>query len=102
MTEAKGPLQIEYTQRKDGTWNADMHILPGTPPIGHGYTREDALENLICRLIQSHSGTKNPQSWAKYFARIRSAVNTWVEAYVAKIENRQQYPHAEADWNPVE
>lgn len=67
-------MNIEYRKIEKGVnfeecWQADCKDCPGTPPVGYGKTREEALAALFYLMMFSNTGGSNPSNWLKYIER---------------------------------
>ena len=49
----------EYPDSKEMRWEADFKSLPGSPPVGRGKTKSEAIGNLI----QLFSSKRNRESY---------------------------------------
>lgn len=45
-------FRIKVSEEKEGVWMADAKNLPGSPPVGYGKTKQEAIGNLMIELSQ--------------------------------------------------
>ena len=54
QTDADELLVTINLQKIESGWMADIEELPGSPPIGTGRTKAEAVSHLFLRLITKH------------------------------------------------
>lgn len=67
-------MNIEYRRINEGfnfteCWQADCKDCPGTPPVGYGKTREEALAALFYLMMFDSTCGPNPSNWLKYIKK---------------------------------